>query len=90
MPAIVPTTGGAADLIAHNRTGYVINTADGQQLQKTVAYHRARLDRKQMRIATRDSVISRSWPVIVNQLKAHYQAVIAQQSIAESSKVGVA
>ena len=90
VPAIVPMTGGAADLIAHNRTGYVINTADGQQLQKTVAYHRARLDRKQMRIATRDSVISRSWPVIVNQLKAHYQAVIAQQSIAESSKVGVA
>lgn len=90
VPAIVPTTGGAADLITHNRTGYVINTANSEQLQNTVAHHRQRLDHKQMRIAARDSVINRSWPVIVDQLRSHYQAVIDQQKVPNSNKVGVA
>lgn len=90
IPAIVPLTGGPADLVAHGRTGYVIDIADPIKLNQTVNLHHARTDRKQMRIAARDSVSMRTWNRINEELKGHYQAVIDQRKISGLSEIGVA
>jgi len=90
IPSIVPRTGGPADLVAHGRTGYVIDIFNAVQLNQTVNLHHERTDRKQMRIAARDSVSMRTWNRINNELKAHYQDVINQKKIAAISEIGVA
>ena len=90
VPAIVPLTGGPADLVVDNRTGYIIDTKDGATLLQTVTKHRGRLDRKQMRIAARDSVSMRTWQNIMDQLRQHYLQVIEQQSSRQTDAVGVA
>jgi len=90
IPSIVPRTGGPADLVAHGRTGYVIDIFDEAQLNQTVNLHHERTDRKQMRIAARDSVSMRTWNRINNELKAHYQDVINQKKSATISEIGVA
>jgi phosphatidylinositol alpha 1,6-mannosyltransferase len=90
IPSIVPRTGGPADLVAHGRTGYVIDIFDAAQLNQTVNLHHERTDRKQMRIAARDSVSMRTWNRINNELKAHYQDVINQKKCATISEIGVA
>jgi len=90
IPSIVPRTGGPADLVAHGRTGYVIDIFNTAQLNQTVNLHHERTDRKQMRIAARDSVSMRTWNRINNELKAHYQDVINQKKSATISEIGVA
>jgi phosphatidylinositol alpha 1,6-mannosyltransferase len=90
VPAVVPRTGGPADLVAHGRTGYVIDINDGEELNRTVNHHHARSDRKQMRIATRDSVSKRTWGRINNELTDHYQVVINQKKSSLLSEMGVA
>jgi len=90
IPSIVPRTGGPADLVTHGRTGYVIDISDASQLNQTVNLHHDRSDRKQMRIAARDSVSMRTWNRINNELKAHYQDVINQKKSANLSEIGVA
>jgi phosphatidylinositol alpha 1,6-mannosyltransferase len=90
VPAIVPRTGGPADLVAQGRTGYVIDISDGEELNRTVNHHHARSDRKQMRIAARDSVSKRTWGRINNELEDHYQGVINQKKSSLLTKMGVA
>jgi len=90
IPSIVPRTGGPADLVAHGRTGYVIDIFNAAQLNQTVNLHHERTDRKQMRIAARDSVSMRTWNRINNELKAHYQDVINQKKSTNISEIGVA
>ena len=90
IPSIVPRTGGPADLVTHGRTGYVIDISDASQLNQTVNLHHDRSDRKQMRIAARDSVSMRTWNRINNELKAHYQDVINQKKSANLTEIGVA
>jgi len=90
IPSIVPHTGGPADLVTHGRTGYVIDISDASQLNQTVNLHHDRSDRKQMRIAARDSVSMRTWNRINNELKAHYQDVINQKKSANLTEIGVA
>ncbi len=90
VPAIVPLTGGPIDFVANNRTGYIIDTANSQQLLQTVVMHRNRTDRKQMRIAARDSVSMRTWQRINDQLRDHYLQVIANNDAKKSESVGVA
>jgi phosphatidylinositol alpha 1,6-mannosyltransferase len=90
VPAIVPRTGGPADLVTHGRTGYVIDISHGEELNRTVNHYHARSDRKQMRIATRDSVSMRTWGRINNELADHYQGVINQKKSSLLSEMGVA
>lgn len=90
IPSIVPRTGGPADLVTHGRTGYVIDISDASQLNQTVNLHHDRSDRKQMRIAARDSVSMRTWNRINNELKAHYQDVINQKKSPNLTEIGVA
>ena len=90
VPAIVPRTGGPADLVAHSRTGYVIDTSNEEELNHTVNHHYGRGDCKQMRIAARDSVSMRTWNRINNELEQHYQAVINQKKSSLLTEMGVA
>ena len=90
IPSIVPRTGGPTDLVAHGRTGYVIDIFDEVQLNQTVNLHHERTDRKQMRIAARDSVSMRTWNRINNELKTHDLDVINQKKSAALSEIGVA
>lgn len=90
VPAIVPKSGGSADLISHDKTGYVIDTANSQELLATVLNHFGRKDRKQMSLAARASVIERGWPKIIAELKQHYLAVIDSSSQTQREKVGAA
>ena len=89
IPCVVPTTGGPADLVTNGRTGYVVNTSDENELRKIIQLHHARLDRKQMRIAARDSVSSRTWSSINKELINHYQELINNKSITELNRQGV-
>ena len=90
IPAIVPRSGGPADLVAHGRTGYVIDTSNEEELNHTVNHHFARGDCKQMRIAARDSVSMRTWNRINNELEQHYQVVINQKKSSLLTEMGVA
>lgn len=90
MPVIAANSGGPVDLVANNRTGYLVDTSDATALMKCISNHRARSDRKQMRIAARDSVSMRTWQMINAQLKVHYQAVISQAMLNKRERVGVA
>ena len=90
IPAIVPRTGGPADLVAHGRTGYVIDIFNAEQLNQIINLHHERTDRKQMRIAARDSVSMRTWNRINSELKTHYLDVINQKKSANLSEIGVA
>jgi len=75
-PCVVPKTGGPADLISHGRTGYVIDTSNSIELNDLISKHLGREDRKQMRIAARDSVANRTWDVINDELINHYEELI--------------
>jgi phosphatidylinositol alpha 1,6-mannosyltransferase len=75
-PCVVPKTGGPADLISHGRTGYVIDTSNSIELNDVVSKHLGREDRKQMRIAARDSAANRTWDVINDELINHYEELI--------------
>lgn len=86
VPCVVPKTGGPADLVANGRTGYVVNTSDENELRKIIQLHHAREDRKQMRIAARDSVSSRTWNSINQELINHYQELINGKSISENNQ----
>ena len=90
VPVIVPKSGGAADLVTNNKTGYVIDTDNHFELLQTVINHFTRNDRKQMSLAARASVIDRSWPKIIAELKQHYLSVILESDKNTREKVGVA
>jgi len=77
-PCIVPLTGGPADLVTSGVTGYIIDTKEPTALRRAVENFMAREDRHVMSQFARDSVETRTWSAINNQLLGHYQAVIDQ------------
>ena len=76
VPCIVPTTGGPADLISANQTGYVLLTERSDSLHAAVSHFIAREDKEQMRKASRISVEARTWANVNSQLLNHYSDVI--------------
>ncbi len=76
VPCIVPTTGGPADLISANQTGYVLHTERSDSLHAAVSHFIAREDKEQMRKASRISVEARTWANVNSQLINHYSDVI--------------
>jgi len=75
-PCIVPTTGGPADLVAHGKTGYVINIHRPDELEAAVLHFKMRNDRVNMAHAARQSVLSRTWSTINSQLINHYEEIL--------------
>ena len=75
-PCIVPITGGPADLVTTGATGYVIDTSNPGELLSSVEHFMQRSDRCEMSLMARDSVETRTWGAINQQLISHYNAVI--------------
>jgi len=78
VPCIVPTTGGPADLVTTQATGYILHTDRPDSLLAAVNHFIVREDRDEMRLMARHSVAERTWSKVNNQLIDHYQAVIAE------------
>ena len=76
VPAIVPKTGGPADLVSHGETGYIINTHRPDDLEASVIHFMLRNDKPAMKAAARRSVEGRTWSFINSQLMNHYQELI--------------
>jgi phosphatidylinositol alpha 1,6-mannosyltransferase len=68
----------------------VIDISDSESLNQIVNHHYQKSDRKQMRIAARDSVSMRSWARINDELISHYQDVINLKKSAAIKQAGVA
>ena len=82
-PCIVPLTGGPADLVTQRATGYIIDTSNPKTLMTAVDHFIGRSDRAQMSLMARDSVETRTWSAINNQLINHYRAVIENRRPAD-------
>ena len=80
-PCIVPQTGGPADLVTQRATGYIIDTSNSKTLLTAVEHFMGRSDREQMSLLARESVETRTWSAINNQLINHYQSVIDARRI---------
>ena len=78
VPCIVPTTGGPADLVTTQATGYILHTNRSESLLAAVNHFIDRDDRDEMRLMARHSVVERTWNKVNNQLLDHYKAVIAE------------
>lgn len=88
VPCIVPNQGGAKDLVAHGKTGYVIDTANPKLLLETVNSHSSRIDQKQMRNFARESVTARSWEKINDELREHYKQLIEEKISTSLESIG--
>lgn len=80
-PCIVPNTGGPVDLVAHNKTGYVIDTSDGTALLGAIEHFLKRADRDEMSQHARRSVQERTWLQINGQLINHYKEAIQTSAL---------
>ncbi len=77
-PCIVPTTGGPADLVTTEATGYILHTERPDSLKSAVDHFINRADREEMRVMARNSVATRSWQSINEQLLEHYTCIISE------------
>lgn len=74
LPVIAPDAGGPRDLVAHGRTGLLLPVREyGSRVSESV--DRLLIERQRYGVAARRSVVGRTWPVVCEQLMAHYQAV---------------
>jgi len=88
VPCIVPTTGGPADLVTTQATGYILHTDRPASLMAAINHFIDRDDRIEMQHMARNSVVERTWSKVNNQLIAHYEAVIREG--ARRLEIGVA
>lgn len=77
VPCIVPKTGGPADLVSHDITGWVVDTSKSLALQDCILKYLSLADPVEMRLTARASVEMRTWSNINNQLMNHYQQMIS-------------
>ncbi len=82
VPCIVPTTGGPADLVAAEETGYILHTNRPESLSAAVSHFMHRPDKAKMKIAARASVTARTWADVNAQLINHYSEVITSHTCA--------
>ena len=82
VPCIVPTTGGPADLVAAEETGYILHTDRPESLSAAVSHFMHRPDKAKMKIAARASVTARTWADVNAQLINHYSEVITGHTCA--------
>jgi phosphatidylinositol alpha 1,6-mannosyltransferase len=79
LPVIAPDAGGPRDLVAHGRTGFLVEPhADegfAADLVSTVELLAHRAVRDRIGLAARDSVLDRTWPAVCDELLGHYDQV---------------
>ena len=80
VPVIAPPAGGPKDLVAHEKTGWLVDTRNPVELSELVC--RLRDDRELIRSKrplARESVSGRSWSAVGNQLLEHYETLLARE-----------
>ena len=82
VPVIAPNSGGPTDLVNHGWTGYLIDTANSLELNKSVTEILNNPDHHFMRMRARESVIDRTWNLVNHQLIGHYQELISHRVLA--------
>jgi phosphatidylinositol alpha 1,6-mannosyltransferase len=77
LPVIAPAAGGPIDLVRDGVTGFLVRPEDGAALAAAVARLAADpVQRAAQGLASREMVLSRSWPVMNDELIGHYEAVL--------------
>jgi phosphatidylinositol alpha 1,6-mannosyltransferase len=77
LPVIAPAAGGPIDLVRDGITGFLVRPGDATALADAVATLAA--DRELLAaqgLAAREMVLSRSWPVMCDELLGHYEEVL--------------
>ena len=87
---IAPNSGGPLDLVNHGWTGYLINTSDSVALNRAINMLIHLHEPKTLEKRTRESVISRNWQLVNNQLIGHYKEIIRQRSGLQIERENVA
>ena len=78
LPVVAPASGGPLDLVQDGVTGFLVTPGDPAALAGAVARLAADpLLRAAQGRAGRQAVLSRSWPVLCDELIGHYQASLA-------------
>ena len=78
LPVVAPAAGGPVDLVQDGVTGFLVTPGDPAALAGAVARLAADpLLRAAQGRAGRQAVLSRSWPVLCDELIGHYQAALA-------------
>jgi phosphatidylinositol alpha 1,6-mannosyltransferase len=90
LPVVAPAAGGPLDLVRDGITGFLVRPGDAAALAEPVA--RLAADpglRAAQGFAAREKVLSRSWPVMCDELLGHYDAVLhARRARAEAMPTG--
>ncbi|MDX1883360.1 glycosyltransferase family 1 protein [Mycolicibacterium sp. 120270] len=77
LPVIAPDAGGPRDLVAPMHTGLLLPVDEFTgRLSSSVDHLLA--ERQRYSLATRRSVLGRTWPAICDELIGHYEAVLAE------------
>ncbi|MGB3440356.1 MAG: glycosyltransferase family 1 protein [Actinophytocola sp.] len=81
LPVLAPDAGGPRDLVAHDRTGYLLEPYDDHrfagELWSYVELLRERGLRRRLGVAARESVLPRTWAAVCDELLGHYEQVSA-------------
>jgi phosphatidylinositol alpha 1,6-mannosyltransferase len=79
VPTVAVNQGGPIDLVQHGKTGYLIDTSNGQELIDSVNKLLHPASWYNFASSAHDSVVHRSWNVIMNELMNHYDEVISKR-----------
>ncbi|MFG2848833.1 glycosyltransferase family 4 protein [Kitasatospora sp. NPDC048296] len=81
VPVVAPDAGGPRDLVTPGRTGYLypVDSVDGLRAAVLALADDDR--RRRFGAAARRSVLHRTWPVLCDELLAHYAAVLRHEAV---------
>ncbi|OBK21252.1 alpha-mannosyltransferase [Mycobacterium asiaticum] len=85
LPVIAPDAGGPRDLVTPWRTGLLLGVEEFEARLPGAVDHLL-AERERYSPAARRSVLGRSWPVICDELIAHYGAVLAEPARAGTTR----
>jgi phosphatidylinositol alpha 1,6-mannosyltransferase len=90
LPVVAPGAGGPLDLVRDGVTGFLVRPGDAAALAEPVARLAADPElRAAQGLVAREMVLSRSWPVMCDELLGHYEAVLhARRARAEAVPAG--
>ncbi len=80
LPVIAPDAGGPRDLVAPYRTGLLLSVEEFEGRLPQAVDHLVG-ERRRYSLAARRAVLSRTWPVICDELLGHYEAVLGARRL---------
>ncbi|WP_347756182.1 glycosyltransferase family 1 protein [Agrococcus sp. ProA11] len=90
LPVVAPRAGGPIDLVEHDTTGFLFAPDDAAELRGAVEALAADASlRSRMGEAGRRRVLGRSWPVVADELIAHYEQAALRLRRRSEDRIGV-